>query len=80
MTFENIVDLYLFDMELRHILFSLMKHIEVHLRAVITNYFSLKHGNFRYKDLNNYNKTRIENLPRISWCPMSKRNINSLFS
>lgn len=59
-TFENIVDLYLFDMELRHILFSLMKHIEVHLRAVITNYFSLKHGNFRYKDLNNYNKKNFQ--------------------
>ncbi|MFQ8697124.1 MAG: Abi family protein [Peptoniphilus harei] len=79
-TFENIVDLYLFDMELRHILFSLMEYIEVYLRAVITNYFSLKYGNFGYKDLNNYNKTRIENLSRISWCPMSKRNINSLFS
>ena len=26
-TFENIVDLYLFDMELRHILFSLIEHI-----------------------------------------------------
>ena len=45
-TFENIVDLYLFDMELRHILFSLIEHIEVHLRAVITNYFSLKYGKF----------------------------------
>ena len=27
-TFENIVDLYLFDMELRHILFSLIEHTE----------------------------------------------------
>lgn len=59
-TFENIVDLYLFDMELRHILFSLMKHIEVHLRAVITNYFSLKYGNFGYKDLNNYKKKNFQ--------------------
>ena len=38
-TFENIVDLYLFDVELRHILFSLIEYIEVYLRAVITNYF-----------------------------------------
>ena len=59
-TFENIVDLYLFDMELRHILFSLMEHIEVYLRAVITNYFSLKYGNFGYKDLNNYNKKNFQ--------------------
>ena len=28
-TFEDIVDLYLFDMEFRHILFSLIEHIEV---------------------------------------------------
>ena len=55
-TFENIVELYLFDMEFRHILFSLIEHIEVYLRAVITNYFSLKYGNFGYKNLNNYGK------------------------
>ncbi len=59
-TFENIVDLYLFDMELRHILFSLIEHIEVHLRAVITNYFSLKYGNFGYKDLSNYKKKNFQ--------------------
>lgn len=47
-------------MELRNILFSLIEHIEVHLRAVITNYFSLKYGNFGYKDLNNYNKKNFQ--------------------
>lgn len=52
--FENIVELYLFDMEFRHILFSLIEHIEVHLRAVISNYFSLQYGNFGYQDTNNY--------------------------
>lgn len=59
-TFKNIVDLYLFDMELRHILFSLIEHIEVYLRAVITNYFSLKYGNFGYKDLSNYKKKNFQ--------------------
>ena len=59
-TFENIADLYLFDMELRHILFSLIEHIEVHLRAVITNNISLKYGNFGYKDLNNYKKKNFQ--------------------
>ena len=59
-TFENIVDLYLFDMGLRHILFSLIEHIEVYLRAVITNYFSLKYGNFGYKDLSNYKKKNFQ--------------------
>ena len=47
-------------MELRNILFSLIEHIEVHLRAVITNYFSLKYGNFGYKELNNYNKKNFQ--------------------
>ena len=59
-TFENIVDLYLFDMELRHILFSLIEHIEVYLRAVITNYFSLKYGNFGYKNLSNYKRNNYQ--------------------
>ena len=59
-TFEDIVDLYLFDMEFRHILFSLIEHIEVYLRAVITNYFSLKYGNFGYKDINNYKKMNLQ--------------------
>lgn len=59
-TFENIVELYLFDMEFRHILFSLIEHIEVYLRAVITNYFSLKYGNFGYKNLNNYGKNNYQ--------------------
>lgn len=62
-TFENIVDLYLFDMELRNILFSLIEHIEVYLRAVITNNFSLKYGNFGYKDSDNFkNKKCQENI------------------
>ena len=59
-TFENVVDLYLFDMELRHILFSLIEYIEVYLRAVITNYFSLKYGNFGYKDISNYKKKNFQ--------------------
>ena len=59
-TFENIVELYLFDMEFRHILFSLIEHIEVYLRAVITNYYSLEYGNFGYKNLNNYGKNNYQ--------------------
>ncbi len=47
-------------MELRHILFSLIEHIEVYLRTVITNYFSLKYGNFGYKDISNYKKKNYQ--------------------
>lgn len=58
-TFENTVELYLFDMELRHILFSLLEQVEISLRATITNHFSMKYGNFGYKDINNYKKRII---------------------
>lgn len=51
--FEDIVNLYKFDTELRHLMFILIEYIEVALRAEITNHFSLKYGNFGYKDLSN---------------------------
>lgn len=56
MSFEDIVSLYKFDRELRQLIFGTIEHIEVSLRAVITNYFSLKYGNFGYKDLSNVGK------------------------
>lgn len=52
-SFDDIVALYTFDQEFRHLLFSMIEEIEVSLRAIITNYFSLKYGNFGYKDLSN---------------------------
>lgn len=42
-TFDNIVELYLFDMELYNVLFSHIEHIEVHLRILIENYLFLKY-------------------------------------
>ena len=55
-SFEDILSLYKFDRELRQLIFEIIEHIEVSLRAVITNYFSLKYGNFGYKDLSNVGK------------------------
>ncbi|MDO5714484.1 MAG: Abi family protein [Tissierellia bacterium] len=52
-SFDDIIDLYTFDQEFRQLLFSMIEGIEVSLRAVITNYFSLKYGNFGYKELSN---------------------------
>ena len=78
-TFENIVDLYLFDMELRHILFSLIEYIEVYLRAVITNYFSLKYGNFGHKDISNYKKKNFQKSTIKGLEREIKRNKKSLF-
>ena len=55
-SFEDILSLYKFDRELRQLIFEIIEHIEVSLRAVITNYFSLKYGNFGYKDWSNVGK------------------------
>ncbi len=55
-TFDDIIDLYTFDQELRQLLFSLIENVEVSLRAVITNYFSMKYGNFGYEELSNFGK------------------------
>ena len=54
--FEDIVNLYKFDAELRHLIFIVIEYIEVALRAEITNYFSLKCGNFGYNDISNFDK------------------------
>ncbi|MFP5528244.1 Abi family protein [Peptococcus simiae] len=54
--FEDIVSLYKFDRELRQLIFGIIEDTEVSLRAVIANYFSLKYGNFGYKDLSNVGK------------------------
>ncbi len=53
-TFEQIVRLYEFDKELRHIIFYAIEEIEISLRASISNYFLLKYGNFGYRDINNF--------------------------
>ncbi len=55
-TFENIVDLYQFNAELRAIVFVLIEAIEISLRANISNFFSLRYGNFGFRDINNFGK------------------------
>lgn len=54
--FEDIVNLYKFDVELRHLIFIVIEYIEVALRAEITNHFSLKYGNFGYQEIANFDK------------------------
>ena len=78
-TFGNIVNLYLFDMEFRHILFFLIEHIEVYLRAVITNSLSLKYGNFGYKDIENYKKKDFQKSALKELEKEIKRNKKSPF-
>ena len=54
--FEDIVNLYKFDVELRHLIFIVIEYVEVALRAEITNHFSLKYGNFGYQEIANFDK------------------------
>ena len=52
--FENIVDLYLFNANLRQLLFPIIERVEVNLRCRISNYFCVKYGALGYKDSANF--------------------------
>lgn len=49
-TFEQLVELYLFNANFRQLLFTQIEKIEVNLRCRISNYFSSTYGIFAYKN------------------------------
>ena len=53
-SFDDIVELYLFDSNLRQLLFPLIERVEVNLRCRVANYFSEVYGIFGYKDKSNF--------------------------
>ena len=53
-TFEHIVDLYLFNANLRQLLFPLIEKIEVNTRCQVANYFGEKYGVLGYEDGGNF--------------------------
>ena len=53
-TFEKIVELYLFNANFRQSLFSKIEKVEVNLRCRLSNYFSLKYGALGYEDSKNF--------------------------
>lgn len=53
-TFEEIVQLYLFNANFRQLLFAQIEKIEVNLRCRISNYFSINYGVLGYKDADNF--------------------------
>lgn len=55
-TFNEIVELYLFDANFRQILFPQIEKVEVNLRCRISNYFCCKYGVFGYKNINNFGR------------------------
>ncbi len=53
-TFEQLVELYLFNSNFRQILFSLIEMIEINARCRISNYIATKYGVFAYFDSENF--------------------------
>lgn len=47
-TFQNIIDIYCFDHELRHILLKYLEIIEVHFKSIYTYEFTKIHGSIGY--------------------------------
>ena len=67
-SFEDIIDLYVFDRRLRIIVFNALEKIEVALRTKIVYAFSMAHGSHWYEDSNMYRNPHFFN-----------KNINSLY-
>ncbi|MBP3199286.1 MAG: Abi family protein [Butyrivibrio sp.] len=53
-TFEHIVELYLFNANLRQLLFPIIERIEVNARCRIANYVSEQYGVLGYKNKDNF--------------------------
>jgi abortive infection bacteriophage resistance protein len=66
-TFEQIVELYLFNANFRQITFAQIEKIEINCRCRISNYFAKTYGVLGYVDSNNfvdseYHKTFLEDI------------------
>ncbi len=53
-TFEHLIELYLFNANFRQILFPEIEKIEINIRCRISNYFADTYGVLGYKDSNNF--------------------------
>ena len=53
-SFENIVQLYSFNSEFRHLLFPLKENVEISLRCKVANYFCEKYGVTGYLEKENF--------------------------
>jgi len=57
-SFDQILDLYLFDKSLRTLVFEAIQEIEIALRTQMLNNFALPHGSHWYQNPNLYQNTR----------------------
>jgi len=53
-SFNDIIDLYLFDSNFRQLLFPFIEKVEINLRCRLSNYFCGKYGVLGYEDINNF--------------------------
>ena len=53
-TFEQLVELYLFNANFRQLLFAQIEKVEINLRCRISNYFSSTYGVLGYKNVSNF--------------------------
>ena len=53
-SFQNIVDIYCFDHEFRHVLLQYIEKIEVAVKSVYTNEFTRRHGPTGYHDVGHF--------------------------
>lgn len=61
-TFEHLVDLYLFNANFRQSLFPEIEKIEINVRCRVANYFSIKYGVVGYKNKENFSNEEYHNL------------------
>lgn len=57
-TLSQIIDLYKFNANFRHLLFPVIEQIEVNLRCRLGNYVSCKYGIFGYEDAANFSNSK----------------------
>lgn len=56
-TFEQILDLYLFNANLRQLIFPEIEKVEINVRCRIANYFATQYGVLGYLDANNFSES-----------------------
>lgn len=61
-TFEQLVELYLFNANFRQLLFSQIEKVEINLRCRISNYFSSTYGVLGYKDSMNFSNVNYHSI------------------
>lgn len=60
--FTDIVELYLFNSNVRQLIFSIMEMVEINVRCRIGNYFSKKYGVLGYYEKNNFRDENYHNI------------------